>query len=77
MVCGKPQTRMEEGAGHVFNRMRLTNSWAGCPVVARPSACGLAHIEIHGAPTTAVMGTDARSYVAVKPFKARPFEESP
>jgi hypothetical protein len=68
---------MEEGAGQVTNRMRLTNSWVGCPAVARPCACGLAHIELHGAPTKAVMGADARSYVAVKPFSARPIEESP
>jgi hypothetical protein len=69
---------MEEGAGQVINRMRLTNSWVGCPAVARPNACGLAHIELHGAPTQAVMGTDARSYVGVKPFiTARPIEESP
>jgi hypothetical protein len=68
---------MERGVGHVMNRMRLTTSWAGCPAVARPGACGLAHIELHGAPTKAVMGMDARSYVAVKAFQARPFEESP
>ena len=61
----------------MINRMRLTTSWVGCPAVARPSACGLAHIELHGTPTQAVMSADARSYVAVKAFKARPFEESP
>jgi hypothetical protein len=57
--------------------MRSTTSWAGCPAVARPCAGGLAHIELHGKPTLAVMGTDAQAYVAVKPFTARPIEESP
>jgi hypothetical protein len=61
----------------VINRMRTTNSWVGCPAVARPyAACGLAHIELHGAPTAAT-GIDNRSVVALKPFSARPFEESP
>ena len=68
----------DEGTGHVINRMRLTTSWAARPAVARPDACGLALIELHGGtPTCAVMGTDLRSYVAVKPFPARPIEESP
>jgi hypothetical protein len=61
----------------VTNRMRLTNSWAGSPAVARLGACGHTPIDLHGAPTKAVTGTDARSYVAVKPFTARPIEESP
>jgi len=60
----------------VINRMRMTNSWVGCPAVARPDAFGLAHIELHGAPTAAT-GIDNRSVVALKPFPARPFEESP
>ena len=60
----------------VINRMRLTNSWVGCPAVARPNACGLTLIELHGAPQAAT-GIDARSSVALKPFPARPFEESP
>jgi len=60
----------------VINRMRTTNSWVGCPAVSRPYACGLAHIELHGA-LTAATGIDNRSVVALKPFPARPFEESP
>ena len=61
----------------MINRMRLTNSWVGCPAVARPyGACGLTHIELHGAPSAAT-GIDARSSVALKPFPARPLEESP
>ena len=62
--------------GPVINRMRLTNSWVGCPAVARPYACGLTLIELHGAPQAAT-GIDARSSVALKPFPARPIEESP
>jgi hypothetical protein len=61
----------------VINRMRFTTSWAGCPAVARPYACGLNLIELHGAPQAAATGIDARSSVALKPFPARPFEESP
>lgn len=57
----------------MINRMRMTNSWVGCPAVARPYACGLTHIELHGAPTAAT-GIDNGS-VGVKPFSARPFEE--
>ena len=56
-------------------RMRSTNSWGGCPAVARPYACGLALIETHGAPMAAT-GIDARSFVALKPFPARSLEES-
>jgi hypothetical protein len=59
----------------LINRMRFTTSWAGCPAVARPYACGLNPIELHGA-LQAATGIDARSSV-VKPFLARPFEESP
>jgi hypothetical protein len=59
----------------VINRMRTTNRWVGSPAVARPCACGLTHIELHGAPTAAT-GIDYRSAVALKPFPARPFEES-
>jgi hypothetical protein len=55
----------------VINRMRTTNRWVGSPAVARPCAYGLTHIELHGAPTI-----DNRSAVALKPFPARPFEES-
>jgi hypothetical protein len=62
--------------GPVINRMRSTSSWAACPAVARPNACGLALIELHGAPQAAT-GIDARSAVALKPFPARPYEESP
>lgn len=65
-----------EGTDQVINRMRTTNRWVGCPAVARPYACGLTHIELHGAPTAAT-GIDNRSAVALKPFPARPFEESP
>ena len=54
--------------------MRLTNSWVGSPAVARPYACGLAPIGLHGAPTTAT-GTDVQLSAACKPFPARPFEE--
>ena len=57
-------------------RMRPTNRWAGCPAVARPYACGLALIETHGA-AMAATGIDVRSSVALKPFQARPIEESP
>ena len=60
----------------MINRMRTTNRWVGCPAVARLYACGLTHIELHGAPTAAT-GIDNRSAVALKPFPARPFEESP
>jgi hypothetical protein len=56
----------------VINRMRTTNRWVGSPAVARPYACGHTLIELHGAPT----GIDNRSAVALKPFPARPFEES-
>jgi hypothetical protein len=62
--------------GPVINRMRSTNSWVGIPAVARPYACGLTHIELHGAPTAAT-GIDAQSPVALKPFPARPVKESP
>jgi len=55
--------------------MRPTNRWAGCPAVARPYACGLALIETHGAATAT--GIDVRSSIALKPFQARPIEESP
>jgi len=55
--------------------MRSTNRWVGYPAVARPGACGLALIETHGAGMAAT-GLDARSSVALKPFPARPFEES-
>ena len=65
-----------KGTGQVINRMRTTNRWVGCPAVARPYACGLTLIELHGAPHAAT-GIDARSAVALKPFPARPFEESP
>ena len=58
----------------MINRMRTTNRWVGSPAVARPYACGLTHIELHGAPTAAT-GIDNRSVVALKPFQARPFEE--
>jgi hypothetical protein len=54
--------------------MRSTNSWGGCPAVARPYASGLALIETHGA-TSAATGIDAR-FVALKPFPARSLEES-
>ena len=57
-------------------RMRSTNRWVGSPAVARPYACGLTLIEIHGAPQAAT-GIDARSSVALKPFPARLIEESP
>jgi hypothetical protein len=57
-------------------RMRSTNRWVGCPAVARPGACGLALIETHDAATAAITGIDVRSSVALKPFPARPFEES-
>lgn len=60
----------------MINRMRTTNRWVGYPAVARPCACGLTHIELHGAPQAAT-GIDTRSAVALKPFPARPFEESP
>jgi hypothetical protein len=63
------------GIGQVINRTRMTNCWVGSPAVARPYACGLTHIELHGAPTAAT-GIDARSSVVLKPFPARPFEES-
>jgi hypothetical protein len=53
-------------------RMRSTNRWVGYPAVARAGACGLALIGTHGAAT----GIDIRSSVALKPFSARPFEES-
>jgi hypothetical protein len=56
-------------------RMRSTNRWVSYPAVARPAACGLALIETHGA-ALAATGTDARSSIALKPFPARPFEES-
>jgi len=56
--------------------MRPTNRWAGCPAVARPYACGLALIETHGA-AMAATGIDVRSSIALKPFQARPIEESP
>ena len=56
-------------------RMRSTNRWVGSPAVARPYACGLTLIEIHGAPQAAT-GIDARSSVALKPFPARSLEES-
>lgn len=60
----------------MINRMR-TNSWVGGPAVARPyAACGLTLIDLHGAPQAAT-GIDARPSVALKPFPARPFEESP
>jgi hypothetical protein len=65
-----------EGTGHVINRMRTTNSWVGCPAVARPGACGLTHIELHGA-YQAATGIDRQSAVALKPYSARPLEESP
>jgi hypothetical protein len=65
-----------EREGLVINRMRMTTSWAGGPAVARPYACGRTLIELHGAPQAAT-GIDARSSVALKPFPARPFEESP
>ena len=65
-----------EREGPVINRMRMTNSWVGSPAVARPYACGLTLIELHGAPQAAT-GIDARSSVALKPFPARPFKESP
>ena len=65
-----------KGTGQVINRMRTTNRWVGCPAVARPDACGFTLIELHGAPQAAT-GIDARSAVAMKPFPARPFEESP
>ena len=65
-----------EGTGHVINRMRTTNRWVGYPAVARPGACGLTHIELHGAPPAAT-GIDCQSAVVLKPFPARPFEESP
>jgi len=60
----------------VINRMRSTTSWAECPAGARPIACGLALTDLHGAPQAAT-GIDIRSAVALKPFPARPFEESP
>lgn len=60
----------------MINRMRMTNSWVGHPAVARPNACGLALVELHGAPLAAT-GIDARSSVATKPFPARPFKEAP
>ena len=65
-----------EGTGQVINRMRTTNRWVGCPAVARPYACGLTQVELHGAPMAAT-GIDNRSAVALKPVPARPFEESP
>jgi hypothetical protein len=65
-----------EREGPVIRGMRLTNSWAGGPAVARPRVCGLVLIELHGAPTAAA-GADARSFVAQKPYPARPIEESP
>ena len=65
-----------KGTGQVINRMRTTNRWVGSPAVARPYACGLTQIELHGTPQAAT-GIDARSAVALKPFPARPFEESP
>jgi len=55
--------------------MRSTNRWVGCPAVAPPDACGLALIETHGA-IPAATGFDAPSSVVLKPFPARPFEES-
>ena len=58
----------------MINRMRSTNSWVGSPAVARPRACGLAPIGLHGAPTAAT-GADLQLSVALKPFPARPFEE--
>ena len=65
-----------KGTGQVINRMRTTNRWVGSPAVARPYACGLTLIELHGAPQAAT-GIDARSSVALKPFPARLIEESP
>jgi len=55
--------------------MRSTNRWVEYPAVARPDACGLARIGNHGA-ALAATGTDVRSSVALKPFPARPIEES-
>jgi len=55
--------------------MRSTNRWVGCPAVARPCAYGLALISAHGA-TPAATAFDTRSSVALKPFPARPVEES-
>jgi hypothetical protein len=57
----------------VIYGMRSTNSWAGCPAVARLRASGLALIGLHGAPTAAA-GADAR-FVAQKPYQARSIEE--
>jgi len=71
--AANPNTK---GTGQVINRMRMTNRWVGSPAVARPYACGHTLIELHGAPPAAT-GIDARSSVAMKPFPARPFEESP
>jgi len=56
-------------------RMRSTNRWVGCPAVARPYGGGLALIETHGA-VAAATGIDTRPSVALKPFPARPLEES-
>jgi hypothetical protein len=56
--------------------MRPTNRWVGSPAVARAYAGGLALVGLHGAPIAAT-GTDAQpTCVALKPFPARPFEES-
>ena len=59
----------------MINRMRSTNGGLGSPAVARPYACGRILIELHGAPQAAT-GADARLSVVIKPFSARPFEES-
>jgi len=56
-------------------RMRSTNRWVGGPAVARPCAYGLALVSAHGA-TPAATAFDTRSSVALKPFPARPVEES-
>jgi hypothetical protein len=56
-------------------RMRSTNRWVDCPAVARPVAGGHSLIETRGA-AMAATGTDARSSVALKPYPARPIEES-
>ena len=55
--------------------MRSTNRWVGYPAVARPDASGLAPVDPHGAGMAAT-GIDARSCVVLKPFQARPIEES-
>jgi hypothetical protein len=55
--------------------MRSTYRWVGNPAVARLFATGLALIEPQGADMAAT-GTAVPPHVALKPFPARPFEES-